>query len=96
MAITPKNTKVEHLFHLYGTSFLAGCQEEKCGKRREVHRLGLLEFIARCDKFQSYEQLRCVMIALRQVMNFRKRKRYEFRLRRNVAENAARFDFILL
>ena len=53
------------------------------------------EFIARCDKFQSYMQLRCVIFALRQVICFCKQKRYMLRLRRNVKENAARFDFIM-
>ncbi len=43
-----------------------------------------MKFIARCDKFQSYERRCRVMIALRQVMIFRKRKSDKFRLRRNV------------
>ena len=96
MAITPKKHKSGTFVPLVWYIFSYRLSRGKCGKQNEVRCLGQLEFIARCDKFQSYEQLRCVMIALRQVMNFRKRKRYEFRLRRNVAENAARFDFILL
>ena len=44
-----------------------------------------LEFVARCDKFQSDVLLRKMMFASRQVMCFRKRKHDVFRLRRNIS-----------
>jgi hypothetical protein len=54
-----------------------------------------LKFIARCDKFQSYERHCRVMIALQQVLIFRKRKSYEFRLRRNAMEPAVGIIYMI-